>query len=129
MTSSNKINTDELFEAYRELYSNDPAMLDLLLHEEGIDPSKIEEGVNAIKQTLFKQQVALKREKRVRLYENALGLIKANIERSREVILELLEAKNTSYAFRSLEKLETSDLEEILNESEILELMEQISKD
>jgi ribosomal protein L4 len=123
-----QINTDGLFEAYRELYANDPEMLNMFLAEEGIGAEKIDEGVIAIRQLMFKQQAAANKVAKTSLYEKALELVNDNLERSREVILALLETKNASYAFRNLEKLDTADLEQILNESEVLELMEKLAE-
>lgn len=124
-----KINIDKLLESWYQINTSDDAKLDDSLRERGYDPKKIETaGVQKIRQVIFKQTVAAKKTKTAELYKKALTLIQTTTQRSKEAIFQILQQKSPSLQFRSLENLDNESLQEILNDTEVLELIEKLEK-
>lgn len=122
-----KINIDKLLESWFEINSKDEFNLDESLKDRGYDPKKIEtEGVQKIRKMIFEQTVANKKAKAIELYKKALALIQSTPQLSREAIFSLLKQKSPSLQFRSLENLDDENLQEILNDTEVLELIEKL---
>lgn len=123
------INIDKLLESWFEINSKDEFNLDESLKAHGYDPKKIEtEGVQKIRKMIFEQTVANKKAKATELYKKALALIQSTSQLSREAIFGLLKQKSPSLQFRSLENLDDENLQEILNDTEVLELIEKLEK-
>lgn len=124
-----KINIDKLLESWFEINSKDELNLNESLKGHGYDPKTIEtEGVQKIRKMIFEQTVANKKAKATELYKKALALIQSTSQLSREAIFSLLKQKSPSLQFRSLENLDDENLQEILNDTEILELIEKLEK-
>ena len=124
-----KINIDKLLEKWLEINSADEENLDDSLREMGYDPKKIEtEGVRKIRKMIFDQTVANKKAKVESLYKKAVSLIQSTSQLSREAIFGLLKQKSPALQFRSLETLDDENLQEILNDTEVLELIEKLEK-
>lgn len=122
-----KINIDKLIESWFEINSKDEFNLDESLKDRGYDPKKIEtEGVQKIRKMIFEQTVANKKAKAIELYKKAVALIQSTPQLSREAIFSLLKQKSPSLQFRSLENLDDENLQEILNDTEVLELIEKL---
>lgn len=124
-----KINVDKLLESWFQISTIDDATLDEALREHGYDPKALEtKGVQNIRQLLFKQTVASKKSAVTSLYQMAIALIQDTKQQSREAIFKLLQQKSPALQFRSLEKLDDENLQQILNDTEILELIEKLEK-
>jgi hypothetical protein len=124
-----KVNIDKLIESYMELGSADPDLLNDMLREQGYDPSELEKrGIQKIKKLIFTNQVALKKSKLIDLYNKATHMVNVASSDTREAILALLKRKSPSLQFRNLEKLDEENLRQILNETEVLELIDKLEK-
>lgn len=127
--SEKKINVDRLIESWFQIVTVDDASLDEGLKSLGYNPTVIEtKGVQNLRQLLFKQSVIAKKDAVTQLYQKALALIQNTKQQSREAIFKLLQQKSPTLQFRSLESLDDDNLLEILNDTEILELIEQLEK-
>lgn len=124
-----KINVDKLLESWFQISTIDDTTLDEALREHGYDPRALEtKGVQNIRQLLFKQTVASKKSAVTALYQKAIALIQDTKQQSREAVFKLLQQKSPALQFRSLEKLDDDNLQQILNDTEILELIEKLEK-
>lgn len=125
-----KINIEKLIDSYTEISSNDALALNEALKEHGYDPQRIEtKGVQKIKQLLFQHQVAAKKSILHDLYSKAVSMVQLATADSKEVIFAILQKKSPSLEFRNLEKLDEENLRQILNETEILDLIDKLEKD
>lgn len=126
--SEKKINIEKLTESFWEL-SDNPGILDDMLRSEGYDPEKIEKaGINKIRKLLFQQEVAMKKAKMTNLYLQALERLQVATGETKEAFLNLLRTKAPSLQFRNLENLDEDNIKQILNETEILDLMDKLDK-
>lgn len=124
-----KINVDGLIDSLLNITDKHSELLDDLLRDEGYNPEKLEyNGIAKIKGLLFRAQVAHKKQQQENLYAKALAIFESAKADTKELILSLLKERAPKLQFRNLEKLEENDLKQILNESDILDLMEQIDK-
>jgi hypothetical protein len=124
-----KVNIDKLIDSYMELASADPDLLKDMLREQGYDPSELEKrGIQKIKKLIFTNQVALKKAKLINLYNKATHMMNVASSDTREAILALLKRKSPNLQFRNLEKLDEENLRQILNETEVLELIDKLEK-
>lgn len=106
-----------------------PELLDELLKEDGYDPQQLEKnGIEKIKSLLFKQRAAINRAHQESLYAKAKALFVSAEASTRDAILALLRLKAPQLQFNNLEKMDESDLKEILNENDLLDLMDKIEK-
>ena len=122
-----KINIDKLLESCFEISTVDNATLDEMLREHGYDPKTLEtSGVQKIKQLLFRQTVAVKKSAIENLYQKAVTLINETQQQSKQAIFAILPRKSPSLQFRNLEKLDDANLQQILNDTEILELIDKL---
>lgn len=129
MMENKKINVDGLIDSLLNITNEHPELLDDLLKDEGYNPEKLElNGLAKIKSLLFRAQVAQKKQQQENLYAKALAIFETAKADTKELILSLLKERAPKLQFRNLEKLEENDLKQILNESDILDLMEQIDK-
>lgn len=129
MMENKKINVDRLIDSLLSITKEHPELLDDMLHEEGYNPEVLEQrGVLKVKSLLFREQVSKKKKQQDNLYAKALAMFETAKADTKEVILSLLRERAPKLQFRNLEKLEEADLRQILNESDILDLMEQIDK-
>jgi len=127
--AAKKINIDKLIDSYMELGSANPDILNDMLKEQGYDPSDLEmRGIQKVRKLLFTQQVALKKANLFNLYNRAIEMVKAASSNSKEAILDMLKRKSPSLQFRNLEKLDEENLRQILNETEVLELIDKLEK-
>ncbi len=125
----NKINIDKLINSYLELASEDPSILNDMLKDDGYDPEQIEEkGTKFIRTLFFQQEVALKKTKLKDLYLKAASMVQRATEPSKETIFNMLKQKSPSLQFRSLDRLDVENLQQILDETEVLELIDQLEK-
>lgn len=128
--TAKKINIDNLIDSYIEISSFDALELNEVLKELGYDPQRIEnKGVQKIKQLLFQYQVATKKKIYQNLYAKAVSMVQIATAESKEVIFILLKKKSPSLQFRNLEKLDEENLRQILNETEILDMIDKLEKD
>lgn len=129
MMENKKINVDELIDSFFNITIEHPELLDDLLREEGYDPGKLEQnGFSKIKSIMFHAKVAQKKLQQENLYAKALTMFETAKTDTKELILSLLRERAPRLQFRNLETLEEADLKQILNESDMLDLMEQIDK-
>lgn len=129
MMSVKKINIDKLIDSYFEISSSSSLDLDEALKEYGYDPQELENrNLKKIKQLLYQNQVASKKEKVFEFYSKAVNMVKTAALESKQAIFLVLQKKSPSFQFRSLEKLDEENLRQILNETEILEMIEKLEK-
>ncbi len=127
--ATKKINLETLIESYMEASTSDALALDEALKEYGYDPLKIETtGVQKIRQLFFQHQVASKKKVMMDLYAKAISLVQVAAVDSKEAIFCLLQQRSPSLQFRNLEKLDEENLRQILNETEILDLIDKLEK-
>jgi hypothetical protein len=125
-----KVNVDKLNRDIYLLTVEEPEILNELLKDEGYDPAQLEKnGITAVKKMLFKQTVALKKDQNSNLYAKALSLFEGTKEATREAILGLLIQRSPQLQFNNLDKMDEQDLKDILNETELLDLMDKIEKE
>ncbi len=125
-----KVDIDKL---NREIFlttRGQPELLDEFLKDAGYEPSMLEKtGVSKVKALLFKTRVALNKQKQENLYFKALAVFESAKEDTKEAILNLLRQRAPKLQFNNLEKMDESDLKEILDESDLLDLMTKIEND
>lgn len=127
--SSKKINIDHLIDSYLESASNNSNALDDMLREHGYDPQKLEKkGLQTINNLLFRQQVAINKQNLLGLYSKALLMVQVTTANTKEAIFALLKQKSPSLQFKNLEKLDEDNLQQILTETEVLDLIEKLEK-
>lgn len=127
--AAKKINIEKLIDSYVDVSTSDPSTLDEALKEYGYDPKRIEtKGVQKIKQLLFQYQVVAKKNVFQNLYAKAASMVQLATADSKEVIFSLLQKKSPSLQFRNLEKLDEENLRQILNETEILDLIDKLER-
>jgi len=125
--AAKKVNIDKLIDSCFEISTSDQQTLDDMLKEHGYDPNELEtNGVQKIKQLLFKQTVHTKKNSMENLVAKAVTMIQQAQHHSKEAIFELLRQKSPSLQFRNLEKLDDESLQQILTDTEILELIEKM---
>lgn len=124
-----KINIDKLNDDLFMMIHDQPALVDDFLREEGFDPSQLEKsGISKIKALLFKQKVALNKQYQERLYEKAMALFVSAQASTKEAVLLLLKERSPRLQYNNLEKMDQNDLRQILDESDLLDLMTKIEK-
>lgn len=127
---NSKVDIDKLNREIFLITHGHPELLDEFLKDAGYDPSKLESnGVSKVKALLFKTKVALNKQKQENLYSRALAVFKSTKEDTKDAILSLLRQRAPQLQFNNLEKMDESDLKEILDESDLLDLMNKIEKD
>lgn len=125
-----KVNVDKLNRDIYLLTVEEPEILNELLKDEGYDPAQLEKnGITAVKKMLFQQTVVLKKDQNSNLYAKALSLFEGTKEATREAILGLLIQRSPQLQFNNLDKMDEQDLKDILNETELLDLMDKIEKE
>lgn len=130
MMENKKINVDELIDSLFSMKNDCPDLLDEMLLDEGYDPIQLEkEGVSKIKGLLFREHVKLNKLRHESLYSKAINIFESAKADTKDMILSLLMERAPKLQFRNLEKLEEEDLRQILNESDILDLMDKIEKE
>ena len=116
----------------RELFlmtQSQPELLDEMLRESGFDTDKLEKtGIAKVKALLFKQRVSLNKQLQETLYAKALALFESARESTKEGILNLLRQRAPQLQFNNLKKMDEQDLKEILDESDLLDLMDKIER-
>lgn len=124
-----KINIDKLVESWFQISTIDDASLDDALREHGYNTKALETtGVQKIRHLIFKRSVENKKSTFKNYYQDAIALIQSTKQQTREAIFKLLQQKSPALQFRSLEKLDDENLQQILNDTEILELIEKLEK-
>jgi len=124
-----KVDIDKLIDSLTELGYADSYLLNDMLREHGYDPSELEKrGIQKVRKLMFTQQVLLKKSSLLNLYDRAVQLVSAASSNTKEIILGLLKQKSPSLQFRNLENLDEENLRQILNETEILELIDKMEK-
>lgn len=127
--SAKKIDIDKLIDSYLELGSSNPEILNDMLKEEGYDPAAIEKrGIQTIRKFLFQHQVAIKKDNLLSLYSKAVSMVQVATANSKQAIFTLLKKKSPTLQFRNLENLDEENLRQILNETEILDLIDKLEK-
>lgn len=127
--SEKKVDIEKLIESYMELGSYSSDILDDMLKVHGYDPLALEKrGVQRIKKLIFMNQVAVKKESLFTLYNKAILLVSNATSDTKESIINLLKQKSPSLQFRNLETLDEENLQQILTETEILELIDKLEK-
>lgn len=125
-----KVDIDKLNREIFLMTHGQPDLLDEFLKDAGYDPAKLESnGIGKVKELLFKTKVAVNKQKQENLYFKALAIFESAADDTKEAILNLLRQRAPRLQFNSLEKMDESDLKEILDESDLLDLMNQIEKD
>ncbi|GAB2977275.1 hypothetical protein GCM10027049_10390 [Mucilaginibacter puniceus] len=124
-----KVNIDQLNDDLFMMVRNQPDLLDEFLKEEGYNPSEVEKkGIAQIKALLFKHRVALKQAQQESLYTKAIAVFVSAQANTKEIILQLLHQRAPKLQFNNLEKMDETDLREILDETDLLDLMNKIEK-
>lgn len=124
-----KIDIDKLNRELFLMTHRDPELLDEILRGSGFDPEKLEKnGIDKVKAMLFKQRVAFNKQMQANLYNKALMLFESAKESTKEGILSLLRQRAPQLQFNKLEKMDEDDLKEILDESDLLDLMNKIER-
>jgi hypothetical protein len=124
-----KVDVDRLNREIFLMTRAQPGLLDEYLREDGFDPAQLEKnGIAKVKALLFKQKVALKKTEQESLYAKAMAVFESAQAATKEAILSLLRERAPQLQFNNLEKMEERDLREILNESDLLDLMDKIAK-
>jgi hypothetical protein len=124
-----KVNIDQLNDDLFMMMNSHPDLLDEFLKDEGYNPSEVEKrGVAKIKALMFKQKVALKKAQQESLYTKAISVFVSARADTKEVILQLLHQRAPKLQFNHLERMDENDLREILNETDLLDLMNKIEK-
>jgi len=124
-----KIDIDKLNRELFLMTHSQPELLDEMLRDSGFDPEKLEKnGVAKIKALLFKQKVAFNKQVQESLYEKALAMFESAKESTKEGILSLLRQRAPQLQFNNLEKMDEHDLKEILDESDLLDLINKIER-
>lgn len=126
--SKKRINIDRLTDSLWEI-SKDPEALDDMLKTAGHDPEKLEKtGISKIKKLLFQTQVALKKEKSESLYTMALQKFQAAAADTKENLMNLLRQRAPALQFRNFESLDEEMVRQVLDETELLDIMAKIEK-
>ncbi len=124
-----KVDVDRLNREIFLMTRAQPGLLDEYLREDGFDPDQLEKnGIAKVKALLFKQKVALKKSQQESLYAKAMAVFETAQTATKDMILSLLRERAPQLQFNNLEKMEEADLREILNESDLLDLMNKIEK-
>lgn len=127
--SEKKVDIEKLIQSYMQLGIDNADILDDMLKQHGYDPSALEKrGVQRIKKLIFMNQVAVKKDNLVNLYNKALQMVNTATSDTKEAIINLLRQKSPSLQFRNLENLDEENLQQILTETEILELIDKLEK-
>lgn len=124
-----EVDIDKLNREVFLMTQGQPGLLDEMLRNNGFDPEKLEKnGIAKVKAMLFKQRVALNKHLQESLYVRAMTLFESAKESTKEGILDLLRQRSPQLQFNNLEKMDVQDLKEILNESDLLDLMDKIER-
>lgn len=124
--SKKRIDIERLADTFWEL-SKDPELREDMLKSEGYDPAKLEKaGINKIKKLLFQQEVALKKARTANLYAIALEKLQAAASDTKENLLILLRHRAPSLQFKNFENLDEEMIRQVLDETELLDIMNQI---
>lgn len=118
---------------YAEAVSTNSEVATDFLTEEGIDVGKyIAEGVKSIRKAEFLKKALANLEKDESLMEKALLLLKQkideNLTKSGEVLIGLLRQNAPNVQFRSLDKLDDTEIREILTNVDLAKLMEELEE-
>ena len=128
--ASTHTNISKLMQSLLSEASENSSLLDELLRDEGFEPQQLEiRGIQKIKKLKFTHRVALNRVEQSNLFERAVAIFKEVKAETRSEILNLLQQKAPSLQFRNLDKLDEVSLREILNETDLLDLMAKIKKE
>jgi len=124
-----KVNIDRLNEELFEVIHSNPELVDDFLREDGYNPETVEKnGISKVKALLFKHTVEQKRVKLSNLYERAIASFQEAAVTTKEAILARLRQNAPALQFKNLEKLDEEHLKEILNETELLDLIDKLDK-
>jgi hypothetical protein len=124
-----KVNIDKLNDELFMMMHNNSDLVDEFLREEGYDPGQLEKnGIAKVKALLFKQKVALLKNQQESLYAKALAMFISAQASTKEAVLTLLKQRAPSLQYNNLEKMGQDELKEILDESDLLDLMHKIEK-
>lgn len=124
-----KVNIDKLNDDLFMMIHDQPELVDDYLREDGYDPAAIEKsGINKVKSLLFKHKVALNKQHQESLYEKAMSLFVSAQASTKEAVLLLLKQRSPRLQYNNLEKMDQNDLRQILDESDLLDLMAKIEK-
>lgn len=122
-----KVNIDKLNREVYLMTQNQPELLDEILEDSGFNPAQLEKnGISKVKALLFKTQVLLKKQQQKSIYSKAIEIFESARENTKDSILALLRQSAPQLQFNNLEKMDEQDLKEILNESDLLDLMNKI---
>ena len=124
-----KIDIDKLNRDIYLLTVEEPEVLDDFLKLEGFNPVQLEKnGLSKVRALLFQQTVALKKLQQDNIYSKALALFESVKETTREGILAILQKRSPQLQFNNLEKMDEQDLKDILEETDLLDLMAKIER-
>jgi hypothetical protein len=123
-----------LLHDYAEAVSMNSQVATEFLENEGIDVSKyVAQGLKSIRKTSFVLKAEANMERDKDLMERALNLLKQkineNIEKSSEVLQNLLRERAPEVQFRSLESLDSEEIIEILNDVDLVAMIEDLEKE
>ncbi|MBE9465529.1 hypothetical protein ACFP1I_22150 [Dyadobacter subterraneus] len=126
---STKIDIDKLNRELFLMTHREPELLNEMLRDSGFDPERLEKnGIAKVRALLFKQKVALRKQELESLYAKALAIFESAKESTKEGILNLLKQSAPQLQFNNLENMDVQDLKEILDESDLLDLMNKIER-
>lgn len=125
-----RIDLSRLSDRYLELGSENREILDDMLREVGKNPEKVAaRGLDKIGKLFFQAEVANKKAAMASLYQRAVELLQTGTNQTREMILQALRVKSPGLQFRNLDNLDEDHLREILTETEILDVINELDKE
>lgn len=103
------------------------------LQDEGLDVTKEEEyGRKAIKKLKFIAQAKANRVRNAGLLEQAVSLMREQLDKNVELVGEALRSalgeRATSFQFRNLDKWTDTQMRDVLNDVDVLQFMEALKK-
>lgn len=126
--SEKRVKIEHLSESLWEM-SKDPEVLDDMLKDEGYNPVDLEsKAISKVKRLLFKTRVDIKKEASQLLYKMALQKFQTAASDTKENLLSLLRQRAPSLQFRNFENLDEEMVRQVLDETELLDIMNKIEK-
>jgi len=121
-----------LFREFSESVSASKENAAEYLKEQGINPDElIKEGMSEIKKSLFLKQAKQYKQEGESLLEKAVHKLKdfinENKDKSKDVLLKLMNEKAPSVQFRNMDRLDDDDIREILADVDLVKFLEEFN--
>lgn len=126
---SSKVDIDKLNREIFRMTHGDQELLDGFLQDAGYDTTELEKnGLAKVRALLFQTSLQVKKIDQQTLYAQAISIFECAKEETKHAILELLKVRAPKLQFNHLEKMEADDLKEILDETDLIDLMNKIDQ-